>query len=81
MAIYKLEVEQKYGQYRFRLYRNNETPGDFDGAANDVRGLLSNLDKSLGDLDLKAGADSVIFRNIEYDNTTSLRETVRLSKF
>lgn len=81
MAIYKLDVEQKYGQYQFRLYPQAARPGDFGGTASDLKTLLSNLDESLGELDLKPGADSVIFRNIEYADPTALRETVRLSKY
>lgn len=81
MAIYKLDVEQKYGQYRFRLYPKSDKPGEFASAANDVKGLVANLEEALDDLDLQPGADSVIFRNIEYDDATALRETVRFSKY
>ncbi len=81
MAIYKLDVEQKYGQYHFRLHPRSEKPGDFVGAASDVRSLIANLEDALDDLDIKEGGDSVIFRNIEYSDQTALRETVRFSKF
>ncbi len=81
MAIYKLDVEKKYGQYHLRLYPQGARPTEFGAKTSEMRGLIAHLDSAIGDLDLKVGGDSVIFRQIEYNNTTSLRETVRFSKY
>lgn len=80
MAIYRLDVEKKFGQLRFRLYQHDSAPGDFGGEANDIRGLLSNLDEALEPLDTSAG-DSVIFRNIEYVKKDQLKENVRVGTY
>ena len=81
MAIYKLDVEKKFGQLRFRLYPQGEKPGEFGADAADMKALLAALDAALEPLDTKTGADSVIYRNIEYTKKAHLRETVRFSKF
>lgn len=81
MAIYKLDVEKRFGQLQFRLYPQGGPPGDFRGGLPDMKALLEALDEALEPLDTKGGNDSVIFRNIEYDKKTPLRETVRLSRF
>ena len=81
MAIYKLDIEKKFGQLRFRLYPQSGAPSAFGGDATDVRGLIENLDAALTSLDIDSGADSVFFRNIEYAETVALRETVRHSRF
>jgi len=78
MAIYKLDVEKKFGQFQFRLYPQGTAPGEFGGAANEMKTFLEGLDGALEPL---APADSVIFRNIEYPDRLPLRETVRLSRF
>lgn len=81
MAIYKLDVEKKYGQYQLRLYPQGARPTEFGAKATDMRTLIGHLESATADLDLKVGGDSVIFRQIEYNDTTSLRETVRFSKY
>lgn len=81
MAIFRLDVEKRFGQLRFRLYQQGSQPGDFGGEAADMAGLLANLDEALAPLDTKSRTDSVIFRNIEYATKRDLKETVRLSKF
>lgn len=81
MAIYKLDVEKKFGQLRFRLYPQGSTPGDFGPGLTDMKALLAALDEALAPLDTKGGNDSVFFRNIEYARKTPLKETVRLSRY
>lgn len=81
MAIYRLDVEKRFGQLRFRLYPQGSPPGDFGAAEPDMKALLAALDEALAPLDTKGGNDSVIFRNIEYAKKTPLKETVRLSRF
>lgn len=78
MAIYRLDVEKKFGQLRFRLYPQGTTPGDFGGAATEMKSFIEGLDSALEPL---ISSDSVIFRNIEYPERIPLRETVRLSRF
>ncbi len=78
MAIYKLDVEKKFGQLRFRLYPQGTTPGDFGGDAAEMKAFLEGLDGALEPL---ASTDSVIFRSIEYPERLPLRETVRLSRY
>jgi len=80
MAIYKLDVEKKYGQFQFRLYPQGEPPANFHHAP-DLKGLLESLTKALEPLDTKSRTDSVVFRHIEYATKTELKETVRLSKY
>ncbi len=81
MAIYKLDIEKRFGQLRLRLYPQGGAATEFGGDATDVRGLIENLDAALAPLDIDSGADSVFFRNIEYAETVALRETVRHSRF
>lgn len=81
MAIYQLDVEKKYGQFHFRLFPKAEKAGEFGGPSSDVRALIAALEEALEDLDIKPGGDTVFFRNIEYTDATSLRETVRFSKY
>lgn len=81
MAIYRLDVEKKYGQLQFRLYPQGGTPGPFGAQTADMKGLIASLEEALAPLDTKNRVDSVIFRNIEYATKRELRETVRFSKF
>lgn len=81
MAIYRLDIEKKFGQLQLRLYPQGSPPGEFTGGLPDMKALLAALDEALAPLDTKGGVDSVIFRNIEYAKKTPLKETVRLSKF
>ncbi len=78
MAIFKLDVEKKFGQLRFRLSPQASAPGDFGGDATEMKALLERLDAALEPL---TANDSVIFRGIEYNEKVALRETVRLSRF
>lgn len=78
MAIFKLDVEKKFGQLRFRLYPQASAAGAFGGDAPEMKALLANLDGALEPL---TADDSVIFRGIEYNEKVALRETVRLSRF
>jgi hypothetical protein len=80
MAIYKLEVEKKYGQFQFRLYPQGEPPGD-PVAAKDMKGLIEALGAALEPLDTKNRTDSVIFRHVAYATKQELKETVRMSRF
>lgn len=81
MAIYKLDIEKKFGQLQFRLYPQGGPPADFKGGLPDMKALLAALDEALAPLDTKGGVDSIVFRNIDYAKKTPLKETVRLSKF
>lgn len=81
MAIYRLDIEKRFGQLQLRLFPQGTTPPAFGAPARDLKGLLAALDEALAPLDTKSGADSVIFREIEYTKKTPLKETVRLSKF
>ena len=81
MAIYKLEVEKKFGQLQMRLFVQGDKPSEYGPPATDIKALVEQLDQSLGPLDTKGDADSVIFRGIEYKKKVDLRETVRFSKF
>jgi hypothetical protein len=81
MGIYKLEVEKKFGQLQLRLFPQGDKPAEFGPPASDIKQLVEQLDQALERLDIKGGADSVIFRGIEYKKNVDLRETVRFSKF
>lgn len=81
MAIYKLEVETKFGQLQMRLFPQGEKPSEFGPPAAEVRALIDQLERALAPLDTKGGADTVFFRGIEYSSKVDLRETVRFSKF
>ena len=81
MGIYKLEVEKKFGQLQMRLFPQGDRPAEFGPPAADIKALVAQLDQVLEPLDTKGGADSVIFRGIEYKKKVDLRETVRFSKF
>jgi hypothetical protein len=81
MAIYKLEVEKKFGQLQMRLGLQGAKAPEFGPPAADVKALVAQLEQALAPLDTKGGTDSVIFRGIEYKRKIDLRETVRLSKF
>lgn len=81
MAIYKLDVEKKFGQLQFRLYEQGKAPGDFGNRETEMKAFIGHLDEALGALDFKSGADTVIFRGIEYGRRDDVRETVRLSRF
>ena len=81
MAIYRLDVEKKYGQLQFRLYPQGDAAGAFGAPAPDIKALIAALDAALEPLDTKNKVDSVIFRNIEYGSKRDLREKVRFSKF
>jgi len=80
MAIYRLDVERRFGQLRFRLYEQGGPPGEMSEGAPDMKALLDALDLALAPLDTKGGVDSIIFRQIEYTKKLHLRETVRLSR-
>ena len=81
MAIYKLDVEKKFGQLRFRLFLLGASPPDFSAGAADMKTLIAGLDEALAPLDTKGGVDSIIFRGIEYTKKLHLTETVRLSSY
>ncbi len=81
MAIYRLDVEKKFGQLQFRLYPQGEAAGAFGSPSADMKQLIASLDEALEPLDTKNRVDTVIFRNIEYATKRDLRETVRFSKF
>lgn len=81
MAVYKLDVEKKFGQLRFRLAPQAGPAGDFSAPLGDMKALLAALDEAWAPLDTKTGADAIVFRNIEYAKKRDVRETVRLSKF
>jgi hypothetical protein len=81
MAIYKLDIDKKFGQYHLRLSPQADKSAELSSTAKDVRGLIANLDAALAGLDLRVNGDTVIFRQIEYDDSTNLRETVRFSRY
>jgi len=78
MAIYKLDVEKKFGQLRFRLYPQASAPGVFGSDAPEMKAFIEHLDAAIEPL---TPSDSVFFRGIEYSDKVALRETVRLSRF
>lgn len=81
MAIYKLDVDKRFGQYHLRLTPQGAAPGDFSAPLPDMNALIAALDEALAPLDTKGGVDSIVFRNIAYGKKRDLRETVRLSRF
>lgn len=80
VAVFKLDVEKKFGQFNYRFYAQ----GSQAGAAvvsKDLKSLVENLRESIKPLNLSPEADQVIFRGIAYDSAVALTETVRLSRF
>lgn len=80
MTIYRRDVEKKFGQLRMRLYPQGTTAPDHEPPHADMKALVASLEEALAPLDT-AGGDTVVFRNIAYDDKVAVRETVRLSRY
>jgi hypothetical protein len=81
MAVYRLDVEKRFGQFLLRLYPQGELAPPFGAPCTHVKALVAELAARLDGLTLAPDADSVVFRNIAYDDPVALRETVRLSRY
>jgi hypothetical protein len=81
MAVYRLDVEKRFGQFLLRLYPQGVVAPAFGAPCAHIKALTAELAARLDGLALGPGGDSVVFRNIAYDDVVALRETVRLSRY
>ncbi len=80
MATYKLEIIKQFGKIQHRLFPSSGSAPDFTTPVGDVHGLLDVVTKSLDDVGVTK-ADTVVFRQIGYDNRDDLREAVRTATY
>lgn len=83
MATYKFEAEQRYGKYFAHLrkaadVKPNLTQEKPMASAEEVADFLI---KQTEKLKLKEGADSIIWRNVAYEDFDSLADSVRRATY
>jgi len=80
MATFKLDIVKQYGQLLHRLYPSTDKAPDYAVPVKDVNALIEAVAKTLDGAKV-AKADTVIFRQIGYEDRQELREAVRTATY
>ena len=80
MATYKLEINKQFGQLQHRLFPSADAQPPFAKPVSDLNGLVEAVTASLDDVGVTK-ADTVVFRQIGYDNRDDLRHAVRTATY
>ena len=76
MAAYKLDIRKQYGQFQQRVYSQGGSAPDHSGGARTIKEMVTNVKQALGDAGVSPD-DTVIFRNISYENHDDLLLAIR----
>lgn len=80
MATYKLEIKKEFGQLHLRMYASADLAPTFAGPVKDLIGLIEAVNSSLDERKVTS-ADTVVFRQIGYNDRTDLRDAVRTATY
>ena len=76
MAAYKLDIQKQYGVFQQRIYAQGAAPPEHAGDARSVKDMVTSVKTGLGGAGVGAG-DTIIFRNIAYEDQAALLLAVR----
>ncbi len=76
MPAYKLDIRKQYGQFQQRVYAQGVSAPDHGGGARTVKEMVTNVQTALGDAGVSP-EDTVIFRNISYEDRDTLLLAIR----
>ena len=76
MAAFKLDIQKQYGVFQQRVYAQGAAAPEHAGDARSVKDMVSSVKTALGGAGVNTD-DTVIFRNIAYEDQDALLLAVR----
>jgi len=76
LPAYKLDIRKQFGQFEHRVYKQGGATPDHAGGARTLKEMVSNARKSLDDAGVTPD-DTIIFRNISYEDQEALLLAIR----